>query len=157
MTKQNYPLSHSPRLSRNYGFVALMRRWLPVSFLPEIQYLTFLAIHTFSAMSYPPAPNHMRVPEHLSEAALHQALEELNSKIKTLRNRAHATTATSQHTYHQHIAALEVKRAKLAERLGPSAAAGSQPAPPANPADRTTWDEIWQGIENLRDDLRNII
>ncbi|WP_303310938.1 hypothetical protein [Hymenobacter sp. BT730] len=107
-------------------------------------------------MSYPPSPDHMRVPENLSDADLRQALEELDSKIQTLRNRAHATTANSPHTYHEHIAALEVKRAKLAERLGP-APATSTTSSATNDTDRSTWDEIWRGIENLRDDLRHII
>ncbi|WP_048825708.1 hypothetical protein [Hymenobacter sp. DG25B] len=98
----------------------------------------------------------MRVPENLSDADLRQALEELNGKIKTLRNRAHATTANSPHTYHEHIAALEVKRAKLAAQLGPTPNSGTT-APATNDTDRSTWDEIWRGIENLRDDLRHII
>lgn len=102
----------------------------------------------------PPSPHNVRVPEHLSDADLRQALDELDNKIKTLRNRAHATAAGSENTYHEHIAALEVKRSKLAERLGP--------APDSNGSgtgseDRSTWDEIWRGIENLRQDLRNII
>lgn len=108
-------------------------------------------------MSYPPSPNHMRVPENLSDADLRQALEELDSKIKTLRNRAHATTANSPHTYHEHIAALEVKRAKLVAQLGPAPAASSTSSATSNDTDRSAWDEIWRGIENLREDLRHII
>ncbi|TGE25284.1 hypothetical protein E5K00_08865 [Hymenobacter aquaticus] len=101
-------------------------------------------------MSYTPHPENMRVPQHLSEAELHQALDELDAKIKTLRNRAHATAVGSENTYHEHIAALEVKRAKLAELVGPA----GRPAP-----DRptSTWDEIRRGIDTLREDLRNII
>ncbi|MBC6988649.1 hypothetical protein [Hymenobacter sp. BT491] len=104
-------------------------------------------------MTYTPKPEHMRPPQHLSDANLRQALEELDSKIKTLRNRAHATTANSHHTYHEHIAALEVKRAKLAEQLGPA----PDTDPNGSHHERTTWEEIWRGIEGLRDDLRNII
>lgn len=99
------------------------------------------------------SPQHARVPEHLSDKNIRQALEDLDTKIKTLRNRAHATTAGAPHTYHEHIAALEVKRNKLAEKLGP------EPAHDAKPSDQDhgTWSEIWHGIENLRNDLRNII
>ncbi|MBC8084779.1 MAG: hypothetical protein H7Z21_16390 [Hymenobacter sp.] len=98
-------------------------------------------------------PQNARVPRHLSHNEIHQALEELDKKIRTLRNRAHATTAGAAHTYHEHIATLEVKRGKLAERLGPA------PAPDAQPTsqDQNTWGEIWHGIENLRNDLRNIL
>jgi len=102
-------------------------------------------------MATTPSPEHMRVPENLSDNELRQALEELDHKIKTLRNRAHATTAGAPHTYHEHADALEVKRSKLAERLGPTAS-NTQP----NDHDRSTWSEIWHGIENLRNDLRNI-
>ncbi|UYZ64777.1 sll1863 family stress response protein [Hymenobacter weizhouensis] len=104
-------------------------------------------------MSYTPTPEHMRAPHHLSDAELRQALEELDAKIQTLRNRAHATTAGSQNTYHQHADALEAKRARLAQQLGPSRSADT----PASDSERSTWGEIWRGIENLRNDLRNII
>lgn len=104
-------------------------------------------------MSTPPSPQHVRVPNHLSDASLRQALDELDGKIKTLRNRTHATAAGAPHTYHEHIAALETKRQLLLDRLGPSPAADK----PDDTQDRSTWDEIWRGIENLRNDLRNII
>lgn len=104
-------------------------------------------------MSTTPSPEHVRVPEHLSPEALRQALSELDAKIQTLHNRAQATTAASHHTYHEHAALLEAKRAKLAARLGDAPA----PQTPPSDSDRSTWDEVWQGIENLRNDLRNII
>ncbi|MCC2548628.1 hypothetical protein LJY25_19425 [Hymenobacter sp. BT175] len=104
-------------------------------------------------MSYTPSPENMRVPNHLSDAELRQALDELTAKIKTLENRAHATAANSEHTYHEHIAALEAKRAKLAEKLGPAPAAGMA----APERETSAWDEIRRGIDNLRDDLRKII
>ena len=104
-------------------------------------------------MASTPSPERARIPQHLSDDKLRAALEELDHKIVTLRNRAHATTAGAPHTYHEHIATLEVKRAKLTERLGPAPASGT----PASPADPGTWNEIWHGIENLRNDLRNIL
>jgi hypothetical protein len=104
-------------------------------------------------MSNIPAPEHVRVPQHLSDKDLRQSLEDLDGKIKTLRNRAHATTEGANHTYHEHIAMLEAKRNKLAERLGPTPADDAQP----NSQDQSTWSEIWHGIENLRNDLRNIL
>ncbi|RPD45043.1 hypothetical protein DNI29_20355 [Hymenobacter sediminis] len=110
-------------------------------------------------MATTPSPEHMRAPAHLTAEDLRQALTELDAKIQTLRNRAHATTANSQNTYNQHADALEAKRARLVERLGPDA-----PTPTASDKsatgpdqDRSAWDEIWHGIENLRQDLRNII
>jgi hypothetical protein len=104
-------------------------------------------------MTHIPTPENVRVPQHLNEEALHQALDELDAKIKTLQNRAHATTVNSQNTYHEHIATLEAKRAKLATLLGPRAAPGT--VAPERAA--TAWDEIRRGIDNLREDLRNII
>ncbi|GGG34705.1 hypothetical protein [Hymenobacter glacieicola] len=106
-------------------------------------------------MATTPSPEHMRAPAHLTADDLRQALTELDAKIQTLRNRAHATVANSQNTYHQHADALEAKRARLAERLGPEATASK--SAPGSDHDRSTWDDIWHGIENLRQDLRNII
>lgn len=107
-------------------------------------------------MSSTPSPDHMRVPNQLSADSLRQALAELDAKIQTLRNRAHATVANSPATYHQHAEALEAKRARLVERLGPAPASGSSSASPSE-QERSTWDDIWHGIENLRQDLRNIL
>jgi len=106
-------------------------------------------------MSSVPTPENVRVPQHLSDADLRQALEELDTKIKTLHNRAQATTAGSHATYHEHAAALEAKRAKLVAQLGP-APAQEQPAG-ATSQDKSLWEEIARGIENLRNDLRDIV
>lgn len=105
-------------------------------------------------MASTPAPDHMRAPAHLSAEALHLALHELDAKIRLLHNRAHATTAGSPATYRQHAEALEAKRARLAERLQASDTPATTPATAENP---TTWEEIWRGVETLRQDLRNII
>lgn len=102
-------------------------------------------------MSYTPHPEHMRAPQNLSDASLREALDELDAKIKILHNRAHATRADSSATYNEHAAALETKRAKLLAQLGPAPTEGA-PTPA-----RSTWEEIWHGIENLRNDLRDIV
>jgi len=96
-----------------------------------------------------PGPDAQR-PPHLSASALHQALTELDAKIKTLHNRAHATAAGSANTYEAHAVALEAKRARLAEQLGqaPAPTDGSEPG---------VWPQIRRGIEALREDLRNVL
>jgi hypothetical protein len=96
-----------------------------------------------------PPPEHQRAPR-LSESELRQALDELDAKIRTLHNRAHATVAGSPNTYEEHAAALEAKRALLARQLGdaPTPADGSEPG---------VWSQIRRGIDTLRDDLRNIL
>ena len=108
-------------------------------------------------MSTLPSPEHVRPPQNLSATSLRQALTELESKIQTLRNRAHATTAGAPHTYHEHIASLEAKRHKLQERLGPAPQSATSASTTTHSSDHSTWDEIWRGIENLREDLRNVI
>lgn len=104
-------------------------------------------------MSYTPNPENVRVPQHLNETELRQALDELDAKIKLLHNRAHATAANSPHTYHEHAAALEAKRAKLVQLL--PAADRDRTAPDGH--EPSVWEEIQHGIENLRNDLRNIL
>ncbi len=81
---------------------------------------------------------------HLSAAHLHQALDGLDAKIHTLRQRAHATAAGSPATYQAHADALEAKRARLAAQL-------------VGPNEPGAWAGIWRGIEGLREDLRNIL
>ena len=100
-------------------------------------------------MSSTPTPDHQRAPQ-LSEAALRQALDELDAKIKTLHARAQATAAGSPSTHQQHAASLEAKRALLVQQLGqaPTPADGSEPG---------IWGQISNGISMLRDDLRNIL
>lgn len=100
-------------------------------------------------MSSTPSPDAQRPPQ-LSEYSLRQALGELDAKIKTLHNRAHATAAGSTNTYEAHAEALEAKRARLAEQLGqsPTPADGSEPS---------VWEQIRRGIDGLREDLRKIL
>ena len=86
---------------------------------------------------------------HLSATDLRQALDELDAKIHTLRQRAHATAAGSPATYQAHANTLEAKRARLAAQLGDHTDSGS--------ADPGAWVSIWRGIEALREDLRNIL
>ncbi|WP_310393930.1 hypothetical protein [Hymenobacter sp.] len=87
---------------------------------------------------------------HLSETALRQALDELDAKIRTLHNRTHATAAGSPNTYAAHAAALEAKRARLAEQLGQAPAPAGGPEP-------SVWEQIRRGIETLRDDVRALL
>ena len=94
-------------------------------------------------------PDFPRDPR-LSEKALHQALDELDAKIKTLHNRAHATVAGSPNTYQAHATALEAKRARLAEQLSQSPAPTSGPEP-------SVWTQIRRDIETLGDDVKAII
>ncbi|MCC3155483.1 hypothetical protein Q3A66_20675 [Hymenobacter sp. BT770] len=98
-------------------------------------------------MSSTPGPDAQRPPQ-LSEHALRQALSELDAKIQTLHNRAHATAAGSPNTYQAHAEALEAKRARLAQQLVQAPADGSEPS---------VWAQILRGIESLREDLRNIL
>jgi len=102
-------------------------------------------------MTYTPHPEHMRAPQ-LNEHELHQALDELTAKIKILQNRAHTTTAHSEATYHEHIAALEVKRAQLEQQLG----SAKKSKEDSGDQQTSTWDEIRRGIDNLRKDLQNL-
>ena len=100
-------------------------------------------------MSSTPGPNAQRAPQ-LSAASLREALDELDTKIQTLHNRAHATAAGSPNTYQAHAEALEAKRALLAEQLNqaPASADDSEPG---------VWAQIRRGIEALRDDMRAIL
>ncbi|WP_400191649.1 hypothetical protein [Hymenobacter sp. B81] len=98
-------------------------------------------------MSYTPTPENMRAPGNLSPAELRLALDELDAKIKTLNARANATTAHSPHHYHEHAAALEAKRHKLAQQL-----AGTD----AN-AQGSVWTDIKRGIDTLRDDISKFL
>ncbi|WP_375419507.1 hypothetical protein [uncultured Hymenobacter sp.] len=97
-----------------------------------------------------PPPEHQRAPR-LSSADLHQALEELDAKIQTLRQRAHATAAGSPATYLEHANALEAKRAQLAAQLH------GAPAPAEGAAEPGAWAQVRHGISVLRDDLKNIL
>ena len=90
-------------------------------------------------------PENMRAPEHLNEEEARKSLEELDAKIKVLQGRAHATTADSHHTYHEHIAALEAKRALIAQKL--------ENSPPATDS---TWQEIKNSLEDLSDSIKKL-
>ncbi len=97
-----------------------------------------------------PSPDHQRAPR-LSDADLHQALDELDAKIQTLRNRAHATAAGSPATYLNHANSLEAKRALLAEQLH------NAPQPAADGPEPGVWAQVWHGISLLREDLKSIL
>ena len=91
-------------------------------------------------------PENMRAPAHLSESEIRKSLDELDHKIKTLKAKLQATTADSNHTFHEHIAALEAKRSLIAEKLNSP-----------EQKTQTAWDEIKKKIDNLGDDLRGLI
>jgi len=89
-------------------------------------------------------PEHMRAPSHLSREEAQKSLDELDSKIKILKGRVNATTADSNHTYHEHIAALEAKRELIAQKLGDQEDSQSK------------WQGIKDGLDNLRKDMDNL-
>ncbi len=95
---------------------------------------------------YPLKPENMRAPAHLSRAEIEQSLEELDNKIKVLQGRAHATTADSNHTYHKHIAGLEKKRSLLVQQLGSTQDENSN-----------TWTDIKNGLQSLKEEIRNML
>ncbi|WP_205502092.1 hypothetical protein [Rufibacter psychrotolerans] len=90
-------------------------------------------------------PEHMRAPEHLNENEIRQSLHELDSKIKVLQGRANATTADSNNTYHKHIAALEAKRALIAQKLDNTSG-----------HTESTWQDIKKGLDDLTDGIKKL-
>ncbi|MCC9166383.1 hypothetical protein [Pontibacter harenae] len=93
---------------------------------------------------YPLKPEHMRAPDNLSRDEIKQSLDELDSKIKVLQGRANATTADSNHTYHQHIEALETKRSMIAQKLDIAE------------DDHSKWQDIKDGIDKLKTELEQL-
>lgn len=86
----------------------------------------------------------MRAPNNLTREEVQKSLEELDSKIKTLRGRVNATTADSKNTYHEHIAALEKKRELIAQKLNDS----------EDTQDK--WHSLRSGLDNLKNDIENL-
>ncbi len=89
-------------------------------------------------------PENMRAPDNLTKEEVEKSLTELDSKIKTLRARVNATAADSNHTYHQHIAALEKKRELIATKLNDS----------EDTQDK--WQNLRSGLDNLKNDIENL-
>lgn len=87
-------------------------------------------------------PEHMRAPDHLSKEEIKKSLHELDTKIKTLEGRINATTADSRHTYHEHVAALEAKRALLASKLSQT-----------QEHDTKSWSNFRNDLSNLHNDV----
>ncbi len=85
-------------------------------------------------------PENMRAPNHLSREEIEKSLDELDNKIKTLKGRANATAADSNHTYHEHIAALEKKRGLIADKLQVSG------------DDNSGWQNLRSGLDDLHRD-----
>jgi predicted mannosyl-3-phosphoglycerate phosphatase (HAD superfamily) len=96
--------------------------------------------------TYPPKPENVRAPENLSANEIRQSLEELDNKIKVLKARTHATTVDSNHTYHEHIANLEKKRALIAGKLDTS----------KDDNDTSAWSSIKNSVEDLTNDIKKI-
>ncbi|CAM3798941.1 hypothetical protein POKO110462_20275 [Pontibacter korlensis] len=86
----------------------------------------------------------MRAPAHLTKGEVQKSLDELDSKIKTLRARANATTSDSNHTYHEHIAGLEKKRELIASKMKDA------------DDDQSTWQDLRNGLDSLKKDLDNL-
>lgn len=91
--------------------------------------------------NYPLKPERMRAPNNLTREEVQRSLEELDSKIKVLKGRVNATTADSNNTYHEHIAALERKRELIAQKMN------------VKESDTSTWQDLRNGIDKLRNDI----
>ncbi|MFD2245629.1 hypothetical protein [Pontibacter ruber] len=89
-------------------------------------------------------PEHMRAPNHLTREEIQKSLDELDGKIKILKGRVNATTADSNHTYHEHIAALEAKRELIAQKLGDEEDTQSK------------WTDLREGLDKLKNDITNL-
>jgi len=85
----------------------------------------------------------MRAPSNLSRADIQKSMDELDSKIKTLKARANATAADSHHTYHEHIAGLEKKRELIANKMASAK------------DNHSTWQDLQNGINNIKKDLED--
>lgn len=85
----------------------------------------------------------MRAPNHLTREEVQKSLDELDNKIKVLKGRANATTADSNNTYHEHIAALERKRELIARKMN------------GKEQNTSTWQDLRSGIDKLKTDIDN--
>lgn len=94
---------------------------------------------------YPLKPEHMRAPARLSRSEIQKSLEELDAKIKVLKGRANATAADSKHTYHEHIAGLEKKRALIAGKMEET-----------DEKSEAWWDDLAKGVDNLRNEIKKL-
>ena len=90
-------------------------------------------------------PENMRVPEHLTKGEVQKSLDELDNKIRTLKARVNATTADSNHTYHEHIAGLERKRELILQKMGD----------PNN--NEQHWSDLHKNIGNLHNDADGLM
>ncbi|NDK56641.1 sll1863 family stress response protein [Pontibacter fetidus] len=89
-------------------------------------------------------PEHMRAPDNLTREEIQKSLDELDGKIKTLRAKVNATTADSNHTYHEHIAALEKKRELIANKLNDT----------EDTQDK--WHNLRSGLDTLKNEIENL-
>ncbi|MBD1398665.1 hypothetical protein H9Q13_15945 [Pontibacter sp. JH31] len=89
-------------------------------------------------------PENMRAPKNLTREEIEKSLDELDHKIKILKGRVNATAADSNHTYHEHIAALEAKRELIAQKLGDQEDTQSK------------WQGLRDGLDNLKKDMDDL-
>lgn len=94
--------------------------------------------------NYPLKPESMRAPDNLSLEEVQRSLDELDNKIKVLKGRVNATTADSNNTYHEHIAALERKRELIAQKMD------------TKEQNTSTWQDLRNGIDKLKNDVDNL-
>lgn len=87
----------------------------------------------------------MRAPNNLTKGEVQKSLDELDSKIKTLRGRLNATTADSNNTYQEHIAGLERKRELIVKKMGD----------PNN--QQQHWNDLHHNISDLHNEADNMI
>ncbi|MDX5420340.1 MAG: hypothetical protein LPK09_14090 [Hymenobacteraceae bacterium] len=90
-------------------------------------------------------PENMRAPNNLTREEIQKSLDELDHKIKILKGRVNATAADSNHTYHEHIAALEAKRELIAQKLGDQEDTQSK------------WQGLRDGLDNLKKDMDDLL
>lgn len=95
--------------------------------------------------TYPLKPENMRAPDGLTKGEVQKSLDELENKIRTLRGRLNATTADSNNTYQEHIAALERKRELIMEKMEDK---NNQ---------QQHWQDLHHNINNLHNEADNML
>lgn len=105
----------------------------------------FYIKHIETMDTYNMKPENMRAPDGLTKGEVQKSLDELDSKIKTLRGRLNATTAGSSNTYQEHITALERKRELIVDKMGD----------PNNQQEH--WNSLHRNIYDLHSEADNML